>query len=138
MGQYIQDGQRIIFETVIMIEKSSEEIILEKEDPDLDGLNYLAGKSVDFINKSAMKGTLIAHTDGDVPNLIINVPEQNEFNLGQLFYFFEFACGISGYLLGVNPFDQPGVESYKSNMFALLGKPGYEEKRKELMQRLKG
>ena len=98
MGQYIQDGQRIIFETVIMIEKSSEEIILEKEDPDLDGLNYLAGKSVDFINKSAMKGTLIAHTDGDVPNLIINVPEQNEFNLGQLFYF-EFACGISGYLL---------------------------------------
>mgnify|MGYP001264472728 CR=1 FL=1 len=137
MGQYIQDGQRIIFETVVNIEKSSEEIILEKEDNDLDGLNYLAGKTVDFINKSAMKGTLIAHTDGNVPNLVINVPERNEFYLGQLFYFFEFACGVSGYLLGVNPFDQPGVESYKTNMFALLGKPGYEERRKQLEQRLK-
>jgi glucose-6-phosphate isomerase len=136
MGQFIQDGQRTMFETVVSIEKSSEEIILEEEDVDLDGLNYLVGKSVDFINKSAMKGTLLAHTDGNVPNLMINVPEQNEFYLGQLFYFFEFACGISGYLLGVNPFDQPGVESYKSNMFALLGKPGYEAQRKELLQRL--
>ncbi|MDD4112732.1 MAG: glucose-6-phosphate isomerase [Herbinix sp.] len=135
MGQFIQDGQRTMFETVVNIEKSSEEIIIEEEDVDLDGLNYLAGKSVDFINKSAMKGTLLAHTDGNVPNLMVNVPEQNEFYLGQLFYFFEFACGISGYLLGVNPFDQPGVESYKSNMFALLGKPGYEAQRKELLKR---
>jgi glucose-6-phosphate isomerase len=137
MGQFIQDGQRTMFETVVNIEKSSEEIILEEEDVDLDGLNYLAGKSVDFVNKNAMKGTLLAHTDGNVPNLMVDVPEQNEFYLGQLFYFFEFACGISGYLLGVNPFDQPGVESYKSNMFALLGKPGYEARRKELLPRLK-
>lgn len=136
MGQFIQDGQRTMFETVVNIEKSSEEIIIEEEDVDLDGLNYLAGKSVDFINKSAMRGTLLAHTDGNVPNLLVNIPEQNEFYLGQLFYFFEFACGISGYLLGVNPFDQPGVESYKSNMFALLGKPGYEAQRKELLERL--
>lgn len=136
MGQFIQDGQRTMFETVVNIEKSSEEIIIDKEDVDLDGLNYLVGKSVDFINKNAMKGTLLAHTDGNVPNLMINVPEQNEFYLGQLFYFFEFACGISGYMLGVNPFDQPGVESYKSNMFALLGKPGYEAQQKELQERL--
>jgi glucose-6-phosphate isomerase len=138
MGQFIQDGSRNMFETIVMIDKSTEEIVLEAEEIDLDGLNYLAGKSVDFINKSAMKGTLIAHTDGDVPNLMVKVPEQNEYYLGQLFYFFEFACGISGYLLGVNPFDQPGVESYKSNMFALLGKPGYEEQRKNLLERLKG
>ena len=136
MGQFIQDGQRTMFETVLNIEKSKEEIFLEEEEVDLDGLNYLAGKSVDFINKSAMKGTLLAHTDGNVPNLMVNIPEQNEFYLGQLFYFFEFACGVSGYLLGVNPFDQPGVESYKSNMFALLGKPGYEDKQKELLSRL--
>lgn len=136
MGQFIQDGQRTLFETVVNIEKPKSEIIIEEEEVDLDGLNYLAGKSVDFINKSAMKGTLLAHTDGNVPNLIVNVPEQNEFYLGQLFYFFEFACGISGYLLGVNPFDQPGVESYKANMFALLGKPGYEAQREELLKRL--
>ena len=103
---------------------------------DLDGLNYLAGKTVDFINKSAMNGTILAHTDGNVPNLIVNIPEQNEYYLGQLFYFFEFACGISGYLLGVNPFNQPGVESYKKNMFALLGKPGFEAEREELLKRL--
>jgi glucose-6-phosphate isomerase len=137
MGQFVQDGQRIIFETVMNIEKSSSEIILEEEEVDLDGLNYLAGKTVDFINKSAMKGTLLAHTDGNVPNLMVNIPEQNEFYLGQLFYFYEFACGISGYLLGVNPFDQPGVESYKKNMFALLGKPGFEAQRRELEDRLK-
>jgi glucose-6-phosphate isomerase len=136
MGQFIQDGQRTLFETVINIEKSSTEIILEEEDIDLDGLNYLAGKSVDFINKSAMKGTLLAHTDGNVPNLSLTIPEQNEFYLGELFYFFEFACGVSGYLLAVNPFDQPGVESYKKNMFALLGKPGYEAQREELLKRL--
>ena len=136
MGQFIQDGQRTLFETIINLEKSSSEIIIEEEDVDLDGLNYLAGKSVDFVNKNAMKGTMLAHTDGDVPNLMVNVPEQNEFFLGELFYFFEFACGVSGYMLGVNPFDQPGVESYKKNMFALLGKPGFEKQREELLQRL--
>ena len=137
MGQFIQDGQRTLFETVINVEQSKTEIILEEEEIDLDGLNYLAGKSVDFINKSAMKGTLLAHTDGNVPNLQITLPEQNEFYLGELFYFFEFACGVSGYMLGVNPFDQPGVESYKKNMFALLGKPGFEVQREELLKRLK-
>ncbi|MCM1136158.1 MAG: glucose-6-phosphate isomerase [Clostridium sp.] len=136
MGQFIQDGSRNMFETVINIETSREEIVLEKEPVDLDGLNYLAGKNVDFVNKSAMNGTILAHTDGQVPNLMVNVPEVNEFYLGELFYFFEFACGISGYLLGVNPFNQPGVESYKKNMFALLGKPGYEEQREELLKRL--
>ena len=136
MGQFIQDGQRTMFETVINVEKSATEIILEEEEVDLDGLIYLAGKSVDFVNKSAMKGTLLAHTDGNVPNLSVTLPEQNEFYLGELFYFFEFACGVSGYLLGVNPFDQPGVESYKKNMFALLGKPGFEAQREELLKRL--
>ena len=136
MGQFIQDGSRNMFETVINIEASREEIILEKEPVDLDGLNYLAGKNVDFVNKNAMNGTILAHTDGQVPNLMVTVPEVNEFYLGELFYFFEFACGVSGYLLGVNPFNQPGVESYKKNMFALLGKPGYEEQREELLKRL--
>ena len=109
---------------------------IQEEPVDLDGLNYLAGKSVDFVNKSAMNGTILAHTDGQVPNLMVKVPEVNEFYLGELFYFFEFACGVSGYLLGVNPFNQPGVESYKKNMFALLGKPGYEAQREELLKRL--
>ena len=136
MGQFIQDGQRTMFETVLNLEKSPEEIVLEEEEVDLDGLNYLAGKTVEFINQSAMKGTMLAHTDGNVPNLKINIPEQNEYYLGQLFYFFEFACGVSGYILGVNPFDQPGVESYKKNMFALLGKPGFEAQRQELLKRL--
>ena len=136
MGQFIQDGNRILFETVMNVETSKEEIIINEEPVDLDGLNYLAGKTVDFINKSAMNGTILAHTDGNVPNLIVNIPEQNEYYLGQLFYFFEFACGISGYLLGVNPFNQPGVESYKKNMFALLGKPGFEAEREELLKRL--
>lgn len=136
MGQFIQDGARIMFETVIDLESSREEILIQEEPVDLDGLNYLAGKSVDFVNKSAMNGTILAHTDGQVPNLMVHVPEVNEFYLGQLFYFFEFACGVSGYLLGVNPFNQPGVESYKKNMFALLGKPGYEEQREALLKRL--
>ncbi|MCX4338947.1 MAG: glucose-6-phosphate isomerase [Lachnospiraceae bacterium] len=136
MGQFIQDGSRTMFETVLNIEKSREEIIIGKEPVDLDGLNYLAGKNVDFVNKSAMNGTILAHTDGQVPNFMVNVPEVNEFYLGELFYFFEFACGVSGYLLGVNPFNQPGVESYKKNMFALLGKPGYEAQREELLKRL--
>ncbi len=136
MGQFIQDGSRNIFETVINIETSRETITLGEEATDLDGLNYLAGKTVDFVNKSAMNGTILAHTDGSVPNTVVNVPEVNEFYLGQLFYFFEFACGVSGYTLGVNPFNQPGVESYKKNMFALLGKPGYEEAREALLARL--
>ncbi|MCM1155226.1 MAG: glucose-6-phosphate isomerase [Roseburia sp.] len=136
MGQFIQDGARTMFETVLNIETSREEILIGEEPVDLDGLNYLAGKSVDFVNKSAMNGTILAHTDGQVPNFMINVPEVNEFYLGELFYFFEFACGVSGYLLGVNPFNQPGVESYKKNMFALLGKPGYEAQREELLKRL--
>ncbi len=136
MGQYIQDGQRMLFETVIDLEKSSDEIILEEEAVDLDGLNYLTGKSVEFVNQCAMKGTILAHTDGSVPNLRIMIPERNEFYLGEFFYFFEFACGVSGYMLGVNPFNQPGVESYKKNMFALLGKPGFEELGEELAKRL--
>lgn len=136
MGQFIQDGARIMFETVINVETPQCEITIEEEPVDLDGLNYLASKTMDFVNKSAMNGTILAHTDGNVPNLMVKVPEQNEFYLGELFYFFEFACGVSGYLLGVNPFNQPGVESYKRNMFALLGKPGYEKEREELLKRL--
>ena len=136
MGQFIQDGARIMFETVLDVETSRETLTIGEEPVDLDGLNYLAGQTVDFVNKSAMNGTILAHTDGQVPNLIVKIPEANEYYLGQLFYFFEFACGISGYMLGVNPFNQPGVESYKKNMFALLGKPGYEEQREELLKRL--
>ncbi|MCI8447219.1 MAG: glucose-6-phosphate isomerase [Eubacterium sp.] len=136
MGQFIQDGSRIMFETVLNVETSSCRIELKEEPVDLDGLNYLAGKDMDFVNKSAMNGTILAHTDGNVPNLMVKIPEQNEFYLGELMYFFEFACGISGYLLGVNPFNQPGVESYKKNMFALLGKPGFEAEREELLKRL--
>jgi glucose-6-phosphate isomerase len=136
MGQFIQDGARIMFETVLNVQESPAEILLKEEEVDTDGMNYLAGKSVDFVNKSAMNGTILAHSDGDVPNLVIEIPEQDEYSLGQLFYFFEYACGVSGYLLGVNPFNQPGVESYKKNMFALLGKPGYEKEREDLLKRL--
>ena len=136
MGQFIQDGARIMFETVMNVEEARETITIEKEAEDLDGLNYLAGKTMDFVNKSAMNGTILAHTDGSVPNLMIKIPKMDEFHLGQLFYFFECACGVSGYILGVNPFNQPGVESYKRNMFALLGKPGYEEEREALLKRL--
>ena len=136
MGQFIQDGSRVMFETVINIDTPREGLTIGEEPVDLDGLNYLAGKTVDFVNKSAMNGTILAHTDGQVPNFMVTVPEVNEFYLGELFYFFEFACGVSGYLLGVNPFNQPGVESYKKNMFALLGKPGYEAQREELLKRL--
>ena len=136
MGQFIQDGNRTMFETVLQVENSRHELLINEETIDLDGLNYLAGKSVEFINKSAMNGTILAHVDGGVPNLVVNIPEQNEYYLGQLFYFFEFAVGVSGYMLGINPFDQPGVESYKKNMFALLGKPGFEVEREELLKRL--
>ncbi len=136
MGQFIQDGARIMFETVIEVEKVRHEITMQKADNNLDGLDYLAGKTVDFANKCAMNGTILAHTDGNVPNAMIKIPEQTEKYLGQLFYFFEFACGVSGYMLGVNPFNQPGVESYKKNMFALLGKPGFEDLTDELKARL--
>ncbi|MBR6259514.1 MAG: glucose-6-phosphate isomerase [Oscillospiraceae bacterium] len=136
MGQFIQDGARILYETVLNVEDPGAEIVMKEEPSDLDGLNYLAGRTVDFVNKSAMNGTVLAHTDGNVPNLRIDIPKQNEFHLGQLFYFFEFACGVSGYISGVNPFNQPGVEAYKRNMFALLGKPGFEKEREELLKRL--
>ena len=135
-GESIQDGSRIMFETVMELEEPTLDVTIQEEPVDLDGLNYLAGKNLDFINKSAMKGTQLAHVDGGVPNLSVKVPAQNEYYLGQLFYFYEFACGVSGYILGVNPFNQPGVESYKRNMFALLGKPGYEAEREELLKRL--
>ena len=123
MGQYMQDGIRCLFETVLNIENCRASLFIEKEEIDLDGLNYLAGKTLDYVNKCAMKGTALAHIDGNVPNLMVNIPEQNEYYLGELFYFYEFACGVSGYVLGVNPFNQPGVESYKKNMFEILGKP---------------
>ena len=137
MGQYIQDGMRNLFETVVRFEMPMLDVKIEQEADDGDGLNFLAGKSVDFVNKQACLGTVLAHTDGNVPNLIINVPEMTPYYLGYLFYFFEKACGISGYLLGVNPFNQPGVEAYKKNMFALLGKPGYENQKSVLEARLK-
>ncbi|MHC0038406.1 glucose-6-phosphate isomerase [Pseudoneobacillus sp. C159] len=136
LGQYVQDGRRDLFETIIKVENPRHELVLEAEENDLDGLNYLAGKTVDFVNNKAFEGTLLAHTDGGVPNLIISIPKLDEYTFGYLVYFFEKACAMSGYLLGVNPFDQPGVEAYKVNMFALLGKPGYEEKKAELEKRL--
>lgn len=136
LGQYIQEGRRMLFETIVKLRKSRSEIVIEKETSDIDGLNYLAGQTVDFVNTKAFEGTLLAHTDGGVPNLIIEIPELDAYTFGYLVYFFEKACAISGYLLGVNPFNQPGVEAYKENMFALLGKPGYEEKRAELESRL--
>jgi len=137
MGQYIQDGNRILMETVICVDAPTGSLTVKEEENDLDGLNYLTGKTIDYINKQAMTGTLLAHTDGSVPNIVIHLPKINEYHVGQLFYFFEYACGVSGYALGVNPFDQPGVESYKKNMFALLGKPGFEERREELLKRIK-
>ena len=137
MGQYIQDGRRNLFETILNVENSDKDIVIKKEAEDLDGLNYLEGKGLSFVNNKAFEGTLLAHIDGGVPNLIINIPEVTAFNIGYLIYFFEKACAISGYLLEVNPFDQPGVESYKKNMFALLGKKGYEELSKKLNERLK-
>ena len=137
MGQYIQDGLRNLFETVLYVENSNDDITLTETPDDIDGLNFLAGKTVDFVNKKAFEGTLLAHTDGGVPNLLVKIKALDEYTLGQLVYFFEKACGISGYVLGVNPFNQPGVESYKKNMFALLGKPGYEAEKEILEKRLK-
>ena len=137
MGQYIQEGRRDIFETVVNVVKPTREVVLEAEESDLDGLNYLAGQTIDFVNKKAFQGTLLAHVDGGVPNLIIDLPELSAYSFGYLVYFFEKACAMSGYILGVNPFDQPGVEAYKKNMFALLGKPGNEELKAQLEARLK-
>ena len=137
MGQYVQDGRRDLFETVIKVQNARHELVVESEEGDLDGLNYLEGKTVDYVNDKAFEGTLLAHTDGGVPNLIIEIPAMDAYTFGYLAYFFEKACALSGYLLGVNPFDQPGVEAYKVNMFALLGKPGFEEKKAELEKRLK-
>lgn len=137
MGQYIQDGLRNIFETVLNVEKPRKNMDIKEEKDNLDGLNFLTGKNIDLVNKKAMQGTILAHTDGGVPNLVVNIPEMNSYWFGNIVYFFEKACGISGYLLGVNPFDQPGVEAYKKNMFALLGKPGYEEEKAKLEKRLK-
>ncbi|WEV60938.1 glucose-6-phosphate isomerase [Streptococcaceae bacterium ESL0729] len=137
LGQYIQEGMRIMFETVVRIDKARLNIDIPALDEDLDGLGYLEGRDVDFVNKKAADGVLLAHTDGGVPNMIVTIPEQDEFSLGYAIYFFEIAIGLSGYLNGVNPFDQPGVEAYKKNMFALLGKPGFEELGAELNSRLK-
>ncbi len=136
MGQFVQDGARIMFETVVNITDNGSDIIIEEEETNGDGLNFLAGKPMSFVNRKAFEGTVLAHTDGGVPNLVVTVDKADEENLGRLIYFFEKACAISGYMLGVNPFDQPGVESYKKNMFALLGKPGYEEMKAELEARL--
>ena len=137
IGQYIQDGRRIMFETVVKINNTGSDIIIEKEENNGDGLNFLAGQSMSFVNTKAFEGTVLAHSDGGVPNLVIEVEKADEDNLGRLIYFFEKACAISGYILGVNPFDQPGVESYKKNMFSLLGKPGYEQEKAILEERLK-
>ncbi|CAM4483447.1 glucose-6-phosphate isomerase [Paenibacillus endophyticus] len=136
MGQFIQEGNRNIFETVIQVREVAEHISIEHDEADLDGLNFLTGKTMDFVNKKAFEGTLLAHTDGQVPNFIVNIADMTPYTFGYLVYFFEKACGISGYLLGVNPFDQPGVEAYKKNMFALLGKPGFEKEKAELEARL--
>ena len=136
LGQYIQDGRRTLFETVVLIDEPKHQITLGNDPTDVDGLNYLEGRTMAFINEKAFEGTVLAHNDGGVPNVVIHASDFSEDTLGQLIYFFEKACAISGYLLGVNPFNQPGVESYKKNMFALLGKPGYEEAKAELEKRL--
>ena len=136
LGQFIQDGSRTIFETVVSVKETDEKRPVPYDDANVDGLNFLAGETLDFVNHKAMEGTILAHTDGNVPNLMVSLAKLDEYTFGQLVYFFEKACAISGYMLGVNPFDQPGVESYKKNMFALLGKPGFEAQKAELEKRL--
>ena len=136
LGQMIQDGERTIFETVVNIETPEKEIVIKADKDNLDGLNFLSGKTMDYVNKMAMEGTLIAHVDGGVPNMRVTIPSVSAFSYGYMVYFFEVACGVSAYVLGVNPFNQPGVESYKKNMFALLGKPGYEAMQAELLKKL--
>ncbi|MEG0546834.1 MAG: glucose-6-phosphate isomerase [Oscillospiraceae bacterium] len=136
MGQYIQDGERKLFETAVIFEKPKKVITIEEDEVNADGLNFLAGQTMDFVNRKAFEGTVLAHVDGGVPNVVLELPKMDEYEFGYLVYFFEKACAISGYILGVNPFNQPGVESYKKNMFALLGKPGYESQKAELLKRL--
>ncbi len=137
LGQFIQDGSRNVFETVISVKNADTKLAVPYDEANVDGLNFLAGTDLNAINKVAMQGTILAHIDGGAPNILLEMENKDEYSLGQLLYFFEFACGVSGYVLGVNPFDQPGVEAYKKNMFALLGKPGYEDRKKELEARLK-
>ena len=136
MGQYIQEGMRMLFETAILVEEPKKDIVIEETADNIDKLNFLAGKTLNFVNQKAAEGVCLAHTDGGVPNLVVKVSKLDAYNFGKMVYFFEKACGISGYILGVNPFDQPGVEAYKKNMFALLGKPGYEAEKAELEKRL--
>ena len=136
MGQYIQEGERILFETVISINHPDRHFSIPGDEGNLDQLNYLAGKRINEVNNMAELGTLLAHIDGGVPNMRIEIPAINEYYLGELVYFFEIACGLSGYLLGVNPFNQPGVEAYKKNMFALLEKPGFEDETRAIQERL--
>ena len=136
MGQYIQDGVRMLFETSVMFTKPKREVVIKEDEANADGLNFLAGQTMDYVNRRAYLGTLLAHVDGGVPNICIEIPEMSEYEFGYLVYFFEKACAMSGYILGVNPFNQPGVESYKKNMFALLGKPGYEAQKEELLKRI--
>ena len=137
MGQFVQEGSRVMFETVVDIKKPTKDLFIDTDAQNLDGLNFLAGQNMSIVNEKAMQGTVLAHTDGNVPNIVLETPSLGEYDLGYLIYFFERACAISGYLLSVNPFDQPGVESYKKNMFALLGKPGYEDRKAELEAKLK-
>ena len=137
LGQYIQDGQRNLFETVINVKDPGSKFVIPNDENNVDGLNFISGKELDYVNKTAMLATLIAHNDGGVPNILIELDDRSEYSFGYLVYFFELACAVSGYMLGVNPFNQPGVEAYKKNMFALLGKPGYEDMKKELEVRIK-
>ncbi len=137
LGQYIQDGRRNLFETVLTVKTPQNDVTIINDEKNTDGLNFLTGKTMDFVNNKAFLGTLLAHTDGLVPNIVLEIEKMDAYNFGALVYFFEFACGVSGYTLGVNPFNQPGVEAYKKNMFALLGKPGYEEAARELSEKLK-
>lgn len=137
MGQFIQEGSRVMFETVVDIQKPKYDLYIKEDEENFDGLNFLANQDMSVVNHKAMQGTILAHTEGGTPNIILEVPEINEYELGQTIYFFEKACAVSGYMLGVNPFDQPGVESYKRNMFALLGKPGYENEKAALEEKLK-
>ena len=137
LGQYIQQGERLLFETVLWINEPKADVEIKFDEDNADGINFVAGKTVNYVNRKAFEGTVLAHTDGGVPNIVLEMDKADEYHLGWLIYFFEKACGISGYILGVNPFDQPGVESYKKNMFALLGKPGYEDARAQLEARIK-
>ena len=136
MGQYIQEGERILFETVLSVENADHHVKVPADEADLDQLNYLASKPIDHVNKMAELGTILAHLDGGVPNIRISIPKLNAFYLGQLLYFFENACGVSGYMLGINPFNQPGVEAYKKNKFALLEKPGFEKETTQIKSRI--